>query len=794
MCEYIAHIEGNRVQTCTEHSRGTATYAASLLQPLGLEKAGYICGITHDCGKYTHEFLVYITRAANGEDVIRGEVIHTFAAVRLFLSQHNLFNNEINEDEPHKMVSEVLAYAVGSHHGQFDCFDPNHNCGFSHRYEHQPEYDERAIRNFFAQTISQDEFKSLFSEAKQEIGRKFELISQLVENTDNEHKRNEFYYYMGMLVRLIQSALIDSDRRDTAEFSEDFKYPEISNIEEIWSNSLESLENRLNSFNSDTPISKARSEISNLCKQNAEKAEGIYRLNLPTGAGKTLSGLRFALVHAKTHKKDRIFCITPLLSILDQNAQEIRESINNNNIILEHHSNIITESMDTDELDEYEHYTETWNAPIILTTLVQFLNTLFSGKTSSIRRFHSLCNSVVIIDEVQTVPNKMLTLFNLALNFLSKICHVTFVLCSATQPRLEATTHPLLEMPQDIITPKELEKYKDIFARTKIERAENLSLEQIPEFLEEQIQDCSSLLIVCNKKKESEYLYSQLSAKNYKRFHLSASMCIAHRKKVLEQIKKCLKKNEKIICVSTQVIEAGVDISFAKAIRLSAGIDSIVQTAGRCNRNGESKELAPVYILNCTDENLEYLREIQMAKDATEELLAEYDQHPNQYNNDISSTESVNYYYNKLYNNMTQNYQDFYSDDVEQTIYSLLSENDGYRDDNLLPLHIGQAFKTAGEVFKVFDTEQQSVIVPYEEGEEIINTLQAEGIEYDPKHMRSLLNRAKPYTISVFLEQLGDDTIYKICDGKVNILRPEYYDKNTGLTRQNGNLWNTLIL
>ena len=789
MCEYIAHIKGNRVQTCTEHCRQTGEYTASLLKPLGLEKTGYICGITHDCGKFTQEFLDYINAAANGEDVIRGEVIHTFAAVRLFLNQHSLFNEHAQDaDENRNTVCEVLACAVGSHHGQFDCFDPNHNCGFSHRYETQPEYDTQAIEHFFDQTISKEDFNNLFSEAEKEICNKFEELATLSEYN------NEIYFHVGLLVRLIQSALIDSDRRDTAEFSEDLKYPEIGNIEEIWSNSLESLENRLNSFNSCTPICKARSEISNLCKQNAEKAEGIYRLNLPTGAGKTLSGLRFALAHAKTHKKDRIFCITPLLSILDQNAQEIRKSINNDGIILEHHSNIITESMDIDELDEYEYYTETWNAPIILTTLVQFLNTLFSGKTSSIRRFHSLCNSVVIIDEVQTVPNKMLTLFNLALNFLAKICHVTFVLCSATQPCLEATTHPLMETPQDIITPKELEKYKDIFARTKIERAENLSLEQIPEFLEEQIKDCSSLLIVCNKKKESEYLYSQLSAKNYKRFHLSASMCMAHRKKVLEQIKECLKKNEKVICVSTQVIEAGVDISFAKAIRLSAGIDSIVQTAGRCNRNGESKELAPVYILNCTDENLEYLREIQMAKDATEELLAEYAQHPDQYNNDISSTESINYYYERLYNGMNQNYQDFYSDDVKQTIYSLLSENDGYRDDNALPLYVGQAFKTAGRAFKVFDTEQQSIIVPYEEGEEIINELQAEGIEYDPKRMRSLLNRAKPYTISVFLEQLGDDVIYKVCDGKVNILSPECYDENTGLTRQNGNLWNTLIL
>lgn len=223
----------------------------------------------------------------------------------------------------------------------------------------------------------------------------------------------------------------------------------------------------MSGFECITPIQTARRELSELCLQAASKPGGIFRLNLPTGAGKTLSGLRYALKHAEAFGKERIFFISPLLSILEQNAREIRKAIGDDSIVLEHHSDIITGELSDDELSRYELLCDSWNSPIVITTLVQFLNTLFSGKTASVRRFNSLANSVIVIDEVQTVPLKTLSLFNYAINFLSEVCNATVVLCSATQPYLEGIHRPLVEC-KDIIEPDIVKRYATVFKRNSI--------------------------------------------------------------------------------------------------------------------------------------------------------------------------------------------------------------------------------------------------------------------------------------------------------------------------------------
>ncbi len=187
-----------------------------------------------------------------------------------------------------------------------------------------------------------------------------------------------------------------------------------------------------------------------MCKEAAGKESGIYKLSMPTGSGKTLSSLRYALSHAEKWDKKHIFFVTPLLSILDQNAAVIKKYIGDDKLILEHHSNIIRPLENTKEYDAWEYYTETWDAPIIITTMVQFLNTLFSGKMSCVRRMHSLCESIIVIDEVQTVPVKMLSLFNTATNFLHHVCNATIVLSSATQPGFNHLRYPLRGCKGDI--------------------------------------------------------------------------------------------------------------------------------------------------------------------------------------------------------------------------------------------------------------------------------------------------------------------------------------------------------
>ncbi|MGN0969037.1 MAG: CRISPR-associated helicase Cas3' [Oscillospiraceae bacterium] len=549
------------------------------------------------------------------------------------------------------------------------------------------------------------------------------------------------------------------------------------------------MEQKLEHFSADTDIQKARRQISDQCRRFAERPGGIYRLNVPTGAGKTLGSLRYALAHAARWNKSHIIFTAPLLTILEQNSLVIRDYVGDNSIILEHHSNLVRTQEDPEQLDLQELLAEDWSAPMIITTLVQLLNTLFSGTTTSIRRFQALSNSVIILDEVQTVPTKMLTLFNLAVNFLTEICGATVVLCSATQPCLEKAAHPLVSVPQEMV-PYDRELWK-AFHRTQIQNAGNLRLEDIPAFALEILESAGSLLIVCNKKDEAAYLYQELSGCGFNCCHLSAAMCTAHRRTVLASLQAALAAGEKTVCVSTQVIEAGVDISFERVIRLSAGMDSVIQAAGRCNRDGEQTEPAPVYLIQCQNENLARLPDIQRGKDATGELLAQYRQRPERFRNNLSSDEAIGCYYRRLYQEMQEGFQDYRIKDKHDTIFSLLADN-SYFSDERAEAHgtyfLNQAFQLAGRLFQVYDEDSIDVIVPYGEGRAVIADLGSDRAGRDLVYRQRCLERAKPYTVSLYqyqrqqLEQKHGLLPIRDNDDSILVLAEGFYDEQTGFS------------
>jgi CRISPR-associated endonuclease/helicase Cas3 len=209
-----------------------------------------------------------------------------------------------------------------------------------------------------------------------------------------------------------------------------------------WQKQLDYLNDKIEKFNQSSMLNRVRSDISKQCMEFAERPCGIYRLNVPTGAGKTISSLRYALAHAKKYGKKRIVFIIPFLSVLDQNAKVIREYIADSDLIVEHHSNVIRERKG-EQLDEYEILMEHWDAPIMISTMVQLLDILFGNKTSAIGRMRALCNSVIVIDEVQSIPKKTMEMFSMALNFLSCHCNATILLSSATQPCFEKLDYAL---------------------------------------------------------------------------------------------------------------------------------------------------------------------------------------------------------------------------------------------------------------------------------------------------------------------------------------------------------------
>mgnify|MGYP000661238029 FL=1 len=785
--EYPAHIrnvDGKKyIQTVEEHCHGVAEIAAELLRDIGLEKTAYLAGMVHDLGKFSENFKNYIEKAADGEKVQRGSVNHTFAGVRFLLEKHS--DEQLSGFSD--IVLEIIAYAVGAHHGLFDCVDDNNNNGFTKRIQKEGIDYLNAAQEFLKICCSKQDIEDLLKQSEKEFFPVFNEIEKLADNADAKIQNTQITFYIGFLARLILSAIIEADRSDTSQFMNGYSEKTVKNISEIWINCIKNVEQKLSTMPLDKPINKTRAQISALCAEAGNLESGIYRLNLPTGAGKTLTSLRYALHHALKHNKKRIIFTMPLLSIIEQNAGIIHDYIGNEELILEHHSNIV-ETDENDELDKRELLVESWDVPIIITTMVQLLNTLFAGKTANIRRMQALCNSIIVIDEVQTVPDKMLSLFNLALNFLAKICNATIILCSATQPCFEKTMYPLDKSVKDLITlTKEQET---VFKRVRLEYKGEMDYEELADFAAGILEENNSLLLVCNTKNEAAVMFNLLCSKikYVKAFHISAGMCTAHRKETIKEMQEALEnKQQNILCVSTQVIEAGVDVSFARVIRLLAGMDNIVQATGRENRNREFDGLAPGYIVRLKGEVLKGLSEIEAAKNAAANLLVKYKNSPKIYDNDLMSEKAINEYYECLYGNVNDGYHDFYIESVRDSILNLMSCN-GNVDSGKIPEYnkyfMHQALKTAGGLFTVFDEFSIDIIVPYDRGTEIIQKIFAVG-DKDYGKLKAVLKEAKLYTVSLFkyqkikLEEQG--ALIFVPSAGVYILQDGYYDELTGL-------------
>lgn len=794
---YPAHILGNgERQTVQEHCRNTAKLAANALRPLGLEKSAYLAGLLHDAGKNKQEYAQYLSEAVSGGNAVRGSVNHTFAGVRLLLDRWHCGCGTFSYSD---VTAELLAFAVGSHHGLFDCIDPQQHSGFFHRQTKEGIFYDESRQGFLAEVADEEELEHLFRDAVREMTPMLDRLAALSAQSDDNEADRETAFYIGLLARMLLSAVIEGDRTDTAAFMDGIEPPVFpEDMRPIWTERLAFMEKKLAAFPRKTPIDLARHTISDTCAAGAARPGGVYRLNVPTGGGKTLASLRFALTHAAKWNCSRIIFTAPLLSILDQNAQVIRDYIGDDALILEHHSNLAEPKETPERLQALELLTASWSAPIIITTLVQFLNTCFSGRTSAIRRFHALCGSVIVIDEVQTVPGKILTLFNLAVNFLSEVCGATIVLCSATQPCLEAADHPLHRQPVDLV-PQQKALW-DVFRRTDIQNAGCAKLEEFPQIVSEALSSCDSLLVVCNTKKEAAFLFEALQAEDCRCFHLSAAMCVQHRRETLQALQAALDKpsadnRQKVVCVSTQVIEAGVDISFQRVIRFSAGMDSVVQAAGRCNRHAEQKKPAPVRLIRCTDERLRGLDDIVRGQNATTALLTAFSKTPEAFRHNLSSEEAIRFYYRRLYAEMEPGFQDDQTQ-AHGSLYHLLADNPRYADANCAQAEryfLRQAFRLAGGLFQVFDEDTSALLVPYGRGRELQDALRNAAQTCGQKDwaaIRGCVQEAKGYCVSVYryqLERLESlDAVTSLFDGGILLLSDGFYNEHIGFSLEAG--------
>lgn len=781
---WIAHRRDDGVeQTLRVHCITCGEYARKAVS--ALPNTAYLAGVLHDAGKYSAEYQQYLRDVTSGIPRKRGSTNHTFAGVRFVLEHWHTPKNTPEE----KLTAELIAFAIGSHHGLFDCLDGQRKNGFEHRLTASIPYGE-VQDAYLKDCLNEAQLNEYFSKAVEEVKVQISVIQSII-MSKGEKAQPAFLFTLTFLGRLITSAVIEGDRRDTAEFMRGT--PVSDDIAPPWQKYCECLEENLRKKKfHDTPLNKARQMFSEQAMRHIQVPAGIYTLPLPTGGGKTLTGLRYTLQYAKAHHKiKRIFFVIPLLSILEQNAIEIREALGNTVPVLEHHSNLVQVDDSEEELNRRELMLESWDSPIVITTLVQLLNTLFEGKTSCIRRMQALTDSIIVIDEVQSVPKKLLSLFHLAMNALAYQYGATIILSSATQPCSEITPHPML-VKTDMPIVRYDKSVWDLFSRTEI--IDNCSPwghdpSSIATLMLESVEKWNSVLAICNTKNEARELYRQMKGQSdIPCIFLSTDLCPAHRRDSIARLKAGLdmQSEQPIICISTQLIEAGVDVSFGCVIRIKAGMDNIIQSAGRCNRHGEHQERCPVYIVNWREEALgSYLADIEKAQVATTDVLVGFKETPELFDYDLSSNESTQKYYQYLYRALKYGEQDYPIKGMP-TMLELLSTNVTASKGRVSEYCLQHRAKTAGEKFIVFNEQTTDVLVPYKQGREIIANLSSEKAKYSVEYTKEQIELAKAYTVSLYeyqVEQLKKcEGLVCISIGNVLAIQPGFYSEILGCT------------
>lgn len=441
---HFAHLGKIGNQLLSEHLCGVADRCSELAKKLGLERAGELIGLLHDLGKATKDFQDYLLSFASdaeARDDLRGKIDHSTAGTQCLLAK---IHGGQKEESPEGIVARFLAICIASHHsGLIDCLEPNGDDKLAQRLA-KPDSGTRFIEAWANLNPSVKNRVEALTHDPRLVAEVRNAIVSVASSLDKGEGDKDVQ--VGLLLRLLFSCLIDADRTNTANFEKPSAAAHRQNQKyERWETLRERLDRKLSKMNTDGPVNRIRRQVSDECFRAADRLSGIYTLTVPTGGGKTLSALRFALEHARRHALDRIIFVSPYISIVDQNAAVARsvlepEGVPYASVVLEHHSNIQDEPNDEagrPDLWRRRVLAENWDAPVVFTTSVQVLEALFGSGTRAVRRLHAMARAVIIFDEVQTLPIKMVHLFNNAINLLASHCGSTIVLCTATQPLLE---------------------------------------------------------------------------------------------------------------------------------------------------------------------------------------------------------------------------------------------------------------------------------------------------------------------------------------------------------------------
>jgi len=643
--KFIAHVKKDLngewiVQSLEDHLNATATMAGVFASAFENRDWGELLGYWHDLGKFHPKWQSHIRRETGYVDDAHlesqsGKINHSTAGAVLSL---DLFKNHPS--------SRLIAYPVAGHHAGLPDWDPDDAGG---------DLVNRLFADTFEGLIRKEDLEEIkkIPEAEEYINKKPPVSIPLGIDTTDKFKQSKEHYHLW--IRMLFSCLVDADFLDTEEFMEPEKSTERGKYL-----SLKELKTRFDEFmetkiRTDTDINRKRKEILDTCRLKAVNKPGFYSLNVPTGGGKTLSSIAFALEHAIKHDKRRIIVAIPFTSIIEQTAKvlkygtdndnEILERINKGNVlfgedqVIEHHSNLDPDK----ETPQSRLASENWDAPIIVTTNVQLFESLYASRTSQCRKLHNLVNSVIILDEAQMLPPEFLYPILSVLKGLVEHFGATVLLMTATQPALEGSIgaqpnilNGLKDVSHIIDDPDSLaEDFKRVEVKFPDKPGENSNDWDI---IVDELVQYDQVLCIVNTRKDCRDLHSRMPEGTV---HLSALMCGEERSEIINEIKGKLNANKPVRVISTQLVEAGVDIDFPVVYRALTGFDSIAQAAGRCNRENklssqgklgkvvvfEPPQSSPPGLLRKGEDSTKFLLRNEDVKDLHPEFFIKYFEH-----------------------------------------------------------------------------------------------------------------------------------------------------------------------
>lgn len=682
---------------------------------------GYLAGLWHDLGKFPEKWQTYLNAKSDiHSDEASGKVDHSTAG-----AQHAVKASPI--------LGHLLGYMIAGHHSGLLDGVSNNACQAS-----------RLLKNDLPDWGNAPD----------------EITSEAVPPLPAFLERDPFS--IGLFTHMIFSSLVDADFLATEAFMNPAQAkarnlaPE-SSLAEI----CKLIDARIDRFGSPAPsdeVNIQRRAVVNDCRAAAVNAPGIFSLTVPTGGGKTLSSLSFALRHALAHGQRRVIYVVPFTSIIEQNAEVIREILApletaSFTPLIEHHSSLSPDKENT----QLRLAAENWDAPVVITTAVQFYESLFAAKTSRCRKLHNIANSVVILDEAQSLPVDFLSPCLRVLQELADHYHTSVVLCTATQPAVHYDT---AEFPIGLKDCREIiGDTGALFAALKRVEVETLG-DVSDAVLCKRLANHLQVLCIVNRRKHAQQLFHLLGEAEGN-YHLSALMCPEHRSRILAKVRVRLCEGLPVRLISTQLIEAGVDVDFPVVYRTLAGLDSIAQAAGRCNRNGKLPSPGQTYVFRPEDQRGEtYFRETAQV---AHQLL---DLHP-----DLLGQEAIRHYFDLYYYQQKSRWD---SKDILGR-FRLDGRNRSF------PFDFG--FATVADEFRLIEDWQVPVIVPYDDkARALIEDLRKPFIPLNRKLFRAL----QRYTVQI-PPQLRDANIRSfevLRDGQFHVLISTdlNYSNDFGLT------------